>query len=184
MKKIKTIAVLLLFSPFLYSQFYYEKSQETPFEQSNAFANCDALDGKGKLTISATNFNGHIFFHMAFFLDDICLNSRKIVISYEIKDCYSRYTLGLTNNDQKFGIYDGLYAFYNYTRDEDSVKGLDIIAIKEKEKFWTDFKRASTMYIKIEGANSCEERILIFNLKGSANAYNYIKAHPNALLPL
>ena len=52
MKKIKTIAVLLLFSQFLYPQFYYEESQETPFERGNAFASCNALEGEGKLTIS------------------------------------------------------------------------------------------------------------------------------------
>lgn len=184
MKKIKTILVLLLFSQFLYSQFYYKKSQETPFEQSNVFAICKALAGEGELTISAMNCNDRIIFDMAFFLDDICLSSRKIVISYEIDGKYRRYILGLTDEDHIIGIYDGLYAFYNYVSDEESIKGFDVISLKDTEKFWDDFKRASTMYVRIEGMNNCDERILTFNLKGSSKAYNYIKAHPNALIPL
>ena len=121
---------------------------------------------------------------MAFFLDDICLNSRKIVISYEINGKYNRYLFGLTDENHNIGIYDGLYAFYDYVSTEESIKGFNIISIKEKEKFWNDFRQASAMYVKIEGTNSCEERIMTFNLKGSAKAYNYIKAHPNSLLPL
>ncbi|MBR4520172.1 MAG: hypothetical protein IKO63_02025 [Paludibacteraceae bacterium] len=184
MKTIKTIAVLLLFSQFMYSQFYYEKSQETPFEPSNVFACCNALEERGKLSISAINYSDRIFFNMDFWLDDICLDSRRIVISYEFKGKFNRYILGLTNDNQTIGIYDGLYAFIDYTCAEDSLKGFSVNNIKDTEKFWNDFKQASAMYVKIEGANSCLERILTFNLKGSAKAYNYIKAHPNAISPL